>query len=77
MNANKILLQKMYVRIIMKFSEETGKSLEESMDYFYKSVTYDLIRNGVSDMHCRGYRYLANELMLEYGFKTHKGYINR
>lgn len=74
MEANKILLEKMYTKIIMEFSKQTGKTLEESMDYFYKSDTYDLIKNGVSDMHCRGYRYLADELMLEYGFKHHIGY---
>lgn len=76
MEANKVLLQKMYTKIIMEFSRETGKDLLESMDYFYNSVTYDLIRNGVSDIHCRGYRYLSDELMLEYNLKKHKGYIN-
>lgn len=43
------------------------------MDYFYNSITYDLIKNGVSDI---GYKYLADELMLEYGLKEHKGYVN-
>ena len=76
MEANKVLLQKMYTKIIIEFSEQTGKSIEESMDYFYKSTTYDLVKEGVSDMHCRGYKYLADELMLEYGLKKHKGYIN-
>ena len=76
MEANKVLLQKMYTKIIIEFSSQTGKSIEESMDYFYKSTTYDLVKDGVSDMHCRGYKYLADELMLEYGLKKHKGYIN-
>lgn len=76
MEANKVLLQKMYTKIIIEFSQKTGKSVEDSMDYFYKSTTYDLVRGGISDMHCRGYKYLADELMLEYGFKNHKGYIN-
>ena len=76
MEANKVLLQKMYTKIIIEFSEQTEKSIEESMDYFYKSTTYDLVKDGVSDMHCRGYKYLADELMLEYGLKKHKGYIN-
>ena len=76
MEANKVFLQKMYTKIIIEFSEQTGKSIEESMDYFYKSTTYDLVKDGVSDMHCRGYKYLADELMLEYGLKKHKGYIN-
>lgn len=76
MEANKVILQKMYTKIIMEFSNQTGKDVLESMDYFYNSTTYDLIKNGVSDIHCRGYRYLADELMLEYGFKNHKGYVN-
>lgn len=76
MEANKVILQKMYTKIIMEFSNYTGKDIIESMDYFYNSTTYDLIRNGVSDIHCRGYKYLADELMLEYGFKEHKGYVN-
>ncbi|MDK2584484.1 hypothetical protein QOZ83_01310 [Romboutsia sedimentorum] len=76
MEANKVLLQKMYTKIIIEFSQQTEKSVEDSMDYFYKSTTYDLVRDGISDMHCRGYKYLADELMLEYGFKKHKGYIN-
>ena len=44
MEANKVLLQKMYTKIIIEFSSQTGKSLEESMDYFYKSTTYDLVK---------------------------------
>ncbi|MGL5756487.1 MAG: hypothetical protein ACRCYC_14240 [Paraclostridium sp.] len=76
MEANKVLLQKMYTKIIIEFASQTNKNIEESMDYFYKSTTYDLVRSGVSDLHCRGYKYLADELMLEYGFKSHKGYIN-
>lgn len=76
MEANKVILQKMYTKIIMEFSNQTGKDLLESMDYFYNSTTYDLIKKGVSNIHCRGYKYLADELMLEYGFKSHKGYIN-
>lgn len=76
MEANKVILQKMYTKIIMEFSNQTGKDVLESMDYFYNSITYDLIKKGVSNIHCRGYKYLADELMLEYGFKNHKGYIN-
>lgn len=76
MEANKVLLQKMYTKIIIEFANQTNKNIEESMDYFYKSTTYDLIRQGVSDLHCRGYKYLADELMLEYGFKIHKGYMS-
>ena len=67
MDANKILLQSLYKKIIIESSRVTGKDLEESMDYFYNSITYDLISNGVGDMHCRGVKYLTDELLLEYG----------
>jgi hypothetical protein len=74
MEANKILLQTLYKKIILEFSKRTGKGLEESMDYFYNSDTYELISSGVADLHCRGAKYLADELMLEYGIIEHKGY---
>ncbi|MGL4992210.1 MAG: hypothetical protein ACRC57_13795 [Sarcina sp.] len=69
MKANKILLQKLYKKIILRFSKLTGKSLEESMNCFYNSQTYELVSNGISDMHCKGEIYLVDELLIEYGFK--------
>lgn len=74
MQANKILLQSLYKSIILEFSKETGKNLEDSMDLFYKSDTYELISEGVGDLHCRGAKYLAQEIMLEYGIMKHKSY---
>ena len=76
MEANKILLQSLYKKIILEFSKQTGKSLDESMESFYTSQTYTLISEGVSDLHCRGNVYLAQELMLEYGLLNHKSYKN-
>ena len=76
MKANKILLQSLYKKIILEFSKQTGKSLDESMESFYTSKTYTLISEGVSDLHCRGNVYLAQELMLEYGLLNHKSYKN-
>lgn len=74
MEANKILLQSLYKNIILEFSKKTGKELNESMDYFYKSETYELISQGIGDLHCKGVKYLTDELMLEYGIIEHKGY---
>lgn len=74
MEANRILLQTLYKKIILRFSQITGKDLNESMDYFYNSKTYELISNGVGDMHCKGEAYLTDELMLEYGFKDEIGF---
>ena len=74
MEASKILMQSLYKDIILEFSKETGKRLEESIDLFYTSETYELISEGVADLHCRGAKYLAQELMLEYGIMEHKSY---
>ena len=74
MEANKILLQSLYKKIIIEFSRATEKGLEESMDYFYNLITYDLISQGIADMHCRGVRYLTDELLLEYGMMEQIGY---
>ncbi|UZQ49578.1 hypothetical protein [Clostridium kluyveri] len=74
MEANKILLQSLYKNIILEFSKKTGKGLDESIDYFYKSETYELISQGIGDLHCKGVKYLTDELMLEYGIIEHKSY---
>lgn len=66
MNANPILLQKKYVRIVEKFAQKANISLDASLDFFYQSFIYTLIHEGVSDMHCMSEDYLADELMEEY-----------
>lgn len=66
MEANPILLQKKYARVIEKFSEVVGISKREALDFFYGSVTYQNMREGISDMHCRSELYLAEELQTEY-----------
>ena len=65
MEANKILLQKKYARIISYYAKLQGISIEEAMDIFYHSNTYQEMRRGISDMHCRSDAYLAEELQLE------------
>ena len=69
MTANPILLQKKYSRVIECFAKQQGVSL----DFFYHSETYQLIRDGVSDMHCMSDAYLAEELEQEYAEKN-EGY---
>lgn len=66
MNANPILLQKKYVRIIELFANRKGISLDTSLDFFYHSQVYQLMREGVSDMHCMSDGYLTDELEMEY-----------
>ena len=66
MTANPILLQKKYTRVIECFARQQGLSLDEALGLFYHSEVYQLMRDGVSDMHCMSDLYLAEELRLEY-----------
>ena len=44
------------------------------MGLFYTSKTYQLISQGISDLHCYSDGYLVDELMLEYHLKKDIGY---
>lgn len=66
MIANPILLQKKYSRVIEHFAKQQEISLDAALDFFYHSEVYQLIRDGVSDMHCMSDAYLADELEAEY-----------
>lgn len=66
MTANPILLQKKYARIVKLFADEEHISLDAALQFFYKSEVYTLLREGISDMHCRSDQYLAEELRMEY-----------
>ena len=66
MNANPILLQKKYARVIELFAEENNLPLDEALAFFYRSTLHELMREGSSDMHCMSDRYLSEELSEEY-----------
>lgn len=66
MNANPILLQMKYARVVSLFSIQTGISLGEALTFFYHSDLYQLVKNGISDMHCMSDEYLAEDLKDEY-----------
>ena len=70
MTANPILLQKKYARVIECFAKQQGLSLDAALDFFYHSQVYQLLRDGVSDMHCMSDAYLAEELEQEYAEKV-------
>lgn len=75
MEANPILLQKKYVRIVEKFAEQAGINTREAIDFFYHSLTYKEVSEGISDMHCRSDEYLAEELKQEYNLAYNKSHI--
>ena len=66
MTVNPILLQKKYSRVIECFAKQQGILLDVALDFFYHSEVYQLIRDGVSDIHCMSDAYLAEELEQEY-----------
>ncbi len=51
--------------MIVRFAKEQGISLDEALDFFYHSEVYQLMRDGVSDMHCMSDEYLAEDLKQE------------
>lgn len=65
MTANQTLLQHKYADVIAKLSEVRQISLREAMGIFYQSYTYQEMRVGISDMHCRSDAYLVEEIGLE------------
>ena len=71
MTASPILLQKKYVRVVERFAKKIGISVDEALRFFYHSEVYQLMRDGVSDMHCMSDGYLTEELETEY---TSSGY---
>ncbi len=66
MKAHPVLLQKKYARVIADFAEKEKISLENALDFFYRSEVYQLMSKGISDMHCRSDLYLIDELVEEY-----------
>ena len=65
MLAHPVLLQKKYARVIALYAEKEHISLEAASQKFYHSVTYTLMKDGISDMHCMSDDYLTEELKAE------------
>lgn len=69
MQANQTILQMKYARIVKLFAEQADISYEDALGKFYDSTTFELISNGIADMHCFSDEYLAEELLIELGYK--------
>ncbi len=69
MNTKQILLQMKFARIIEAIAKRQNISIELAMDRFYHSTTFQLINNGVSDLHCNSDEYLVEEFCLEWDKK--------
>lgn len=66
MQANPTLLRMKYARIVEQFAQKANISNEDALDKFYNSKTYELISQGISDMHCMSDGYLTDSLLKEY-----------
>lgn len=65
MEANRIILDMKYARIIEILAQRLHITREEAMDIFYSSPVFELIDQGVADLHCRSDQYLADEIIKE------------
>ena len=65
MTANSTLLQHKYSNVIAELAASQKIELQVAMDIFYKSNTYQEMRAGIADMHCRSDKYLVEEIGLE------------
>ena len=65
MTANQTLLWRKYAHVINAVSAQKNIDLQQAMSIFYKSYTYQEMREGISDMHCRSDEYLAEEIARE------------
>ena len=70
MTANKTLLQRKYANVIQAYAMRENIPLRQALDIFYKSYTYQEMRQGISDMHCRSELYLAEEILREISDKA-------
>ncbi|MBO4984237.1 MAG: DUF3791 domain-containing protein [Bacteroides sp.] len=66
MDAVGIIKQLKYARIINAFAEQAGIPLSQAMDMFYHSITFQLLQEGIADLHCRSDLYLVDELKREF-----------
>ena len=63
MKADKAILQLKYSSTIEAFAALKKIDLRQALDLFYKSIVYEEMSEGISDMHCRSDIYLAEELI--------------
>lgn len=71
MNANAILLQKKYARVIELYAKKYHIPTLAALNRFYRSFLYHQISKGISDLHCMSNEYLAEELNEEWSQSSH------
>ena len=71
MDGRQIVLQMKYARIIEGIANVLGITREDAMRQFYHSVTFQMIQEGIADLHCRSDQYLVDEFLLEKAEEVH------
>ena len=66
MEADKTLLQMKFSRVVALFAERQRIPAEKALEFFYHAETYRELSEGIADLHCRGDRYIVEELQAEY-----------
>ncbi|MDE6577422.1 MAG: DUF3791 domain-containing protein [Muribaculaceae bacterium] len=56
--------------MIISLHELYNVSIQEATDIYYKSVTSDLVEEGVADLQCRSNKYLATLIWEEFQEKN-------
>ena len=76
MNANPTLLQMKYTRIVKLFAQRNNLPLAKALDMFYESAEYQLVSQGVSDLHCMSDLYIVQDLEEEFGYDISTGSLH-
>ncbi len=66
MDGRQTILQMKYARLIDGIATCQGISREEAMKRFYHSTLFQMLQQGIADLHCRSDRYLIDEFLLEW-----------
>lgn len=79
MEANRVLLQKKYARIIKLLAEKQRIDVEEALKIFYESDVYQMLSTGEADLHCRSDYYILDEILIEmeYSKQLKNGLVDR
>lgn len=66
MTAEPLILQMKYADIVREFAGQMSLTLDDALKFFYYSEVYQLMSEGISNMHCMSEGYLVEDLMKEY-----------
>lgn len=66
MDGRQTILQMKYARLIDGIATRQGISREEAMARFFHSDLFQMLQQGIADLHCRSDKYLIDEFIMEW-----------